>query len=65
MISAPRKLHGGAMKFADVVDALLEAYMLRETNVKDICAMLAKENAIQNTWGVGNRKPTDETIIRL
>jgi three-Cys-motif partner protein len=56
---------GGAMKFANVVDALLEAFMLRETNVKDICAKLAKEGAIQNTWGIGNRRPTDDTIIRL
>ena len=40
---------GGAMKFANVVDALLETFMLRETNVRDICAKLAKEGAIQNT----------------
>jgi hypothetical protein len=56
---------GGAMKFANVVDALLETFMLRETNVRDICAKLAKEGAIQNTWGVGNRRPADDTIIRL
>ena len=56
---------GGAMKFANVVHALLEAYMVRETNVKDICAKLAKEGVIQNTWSVRNRKPTDETIIGL
>jgi hypothetical protein len=56
---------GGAMKCANVVDALLEAFMLRETNVKDICAKLAKEGAIQNAWGIGSRRPTDDTVIRL
>jgi three-Cys-motif partner protein len=53
------------MKFANIVDVLLQAFMLRETNVKDICAKLAKDGAIQNTWGGGNRKPTDDTIVRL
>jgi three-Cys-motif partner protein len=56
---------GGAMKFSDVIDCLLQAFMLRETNVKDICVKLAKDGAIQNTWGGGNRKPTDEAIVRL
>ena len=56
---------GNSMNFADVVDALLQAYMLRETNIKDICVKLAKDGAIKNTWGTGNRKPADNTIIRL
>ena len=54
---------GGPQSFAKVVDALLQAFMLRETNVKDICVDLAREGKIQNTWGAGNRKPRDETII--
>lgn len=56
-------LKGGAMKFVDITDRLLQASMLRETSVKDICVMLAKDGFIQNTWGGGNRKPTDHTII--
>lgn len=54
-----------SMKFSEVVDALLQAFMLRETNVKDVCVTLAKDGKIQNTWGGGNRKPNDNTIIRL
>jgi three-Cys-motif partner protein len=54
---------GGPLQFAKVVDALLQAFMLRETNVKDICVELAREGKIQNTWGTGNRKPTDQTKI--
>lgn len=54
---------GGPWQFAKVVDALLQAFMLRETNVKDICVELAREGKIQNTWGTGNRKPTDQTKI--
>jgi hypothetical protein len=51
------------LKFSVVVDALLQAFLLRETNVKDICVELAKDGVIQNTWGAGNKKPTDETLI--
>ena len=39
--------------------------MLRETNVKDICVNLAKAGEIGNTWGGGNRKLRDDTIIRF
>jgi hypothetical protein len=39
--------------------------MLRETNVKDICVNLAKAGKIDNSWGSGNRKPRDETLIKL
>lgn len=55
----------GAIQFAAVVDLLLQAFMLRETNVKDICVELAAEGAIENTWGGGNRKPTDTVLIKL
>jgi hypothetical protein len=48
-----------------VVVRLLQAYMLRETNVKDICVALAKAGTIENTWGKGNRKPHEEAMIRL
>lgn len=55
----------GPMKFSSVVAALLQAYMLRETNVKDICLHLARAGKIENTWGGGNRKPEDNCWIKL
>lgn len=54
-----------AFPFSRVVVELLQAYMLRETNVKDICVALAKAGTIDNTWGGGNRKPRDDDVIRL
>jgi three-Cys-motif partner protein len=53
-----------ARPFPAVVDALLEPFMVRETNVKDICCELAREGKIRNTWGKGNRKPNDKTMIQ-
>lgn len=55
----------GPMAFAKVVDLVLQAHMLRETNVKDVCVALAADRKIQNTWGGGNRKPSDEHLIQL
>jgi three-Cys-motif partner protein len=57
-------LHG-QLCFSSVVVRLLQAYMLRETNIKDICVDLAKAGKIENTWGVGSRKPRDENMIKL
>lgn len=53
------------MKFSTVVTGLLQANMLRETNIKDICVELAKVGKIENTWGGGNRKPRDADLIIL
>lgn len=53
------------LDFSLVWTSLLQAHMLRVTNVKDICVALAKAGKIENTWGGGNRKPRDEDIIRL
>ncbi len=53
------------IEFSKVVTGLLQPFMLRETNVKDICVDLAKTEKIENTWGGANRKPRDEDIIRL
>lgn len=53
------------LKFKNVVIAVLQAYMLRETNVKDIIVSLAQSNYIENTWGAKSRKPHDNDIIRL
>jgi three-Cys-motif partner protein len=55
----------GPLKFSRVVAGLLQPFMIRETNVKDVCVDLAKIGKIENTWGGGNRKPTDENIVRL
>jgi three-Cys-motif partner protein len=55
----------GPSYFSAVVDRLLQAYMLRETNVKDICVDLAKAGKVENTWGGGSRKPRDENMIKL
>lgn len=55
----------GSFYFSRIVVWLLQAYMLRETNVKDICVDLAKAGKIENTWGGGNRKPHDENMIKL
>lgn len=54
----------GALKFSQVLMGLLQAYMLRETNVKDICVDLAKVGKIENTWGGRNRKPRDGDLIK-
>lgn len=54
-----------ALPFSAVLGCLLQPYMLRETNVKDICVALAKVGKIENTWGSGNRKPGDEHTIKL
>ena len=53
------------ISFSDAWSMLLKIYMLRVTNVKDICVDLAKEGKIENTWGSGNRKPQDESLIKL
>jgi three-Cys-motif partner protein len=55
----------GPLRFSVLVARLLQTYMLRETNIKDICVALAKAGRIENTWGGGNRKPRDESIIKL
>lgn len=55
----------GPFPFSDVVAALLQAYMLRETDVKNICVQLESEGRIQNTWGTKPRKPRDENLIQL
>jgi three-Cys-motif partner protein len=55
----------GPLRFTSVVDLLLEAFMLRETNVKDICVELSKQGMIPNTWKPASRKPVDGSIIAL
>jgi three-Cys-motif partner protein len=55
----------GPISFSRIWETLLRAYMLRVTNVKDICVDLARIGTIENTWGGGNRKPRDQDTIRL
>jgi len=55
----------GPLDFSEVVSKLLQAYMLRETNIKDICVDLAEVGKIETTWGGGNRKPQDGNIVKL
>jgi three-Cys-motif partner protein len=55
----------GPQRFSNIVDKLLQEFMLRETNVKDVCVELARNRLIQNSWGGRNRKPTDEMLIEL
>ena len=52
------------LRFDSVLGELLERYMLRETNIKDICVELAAAGRIVNTWGKGNRKPSGESLIK-
>lgn len=55
---------GGPMMFATLVDRILPEFMLRVTNVKDLCVELEKDGKIQKTWSGGTKKPGDETRIR-
>ncbi|RXT53641.1 three-Cys-motif partner protein TcmP [Bradyrhizobium betae] len=55
----------GPMSFVQVWEALLQAHMLRVTNVKDICVDLAKISKIEQTWIGSARKPRDLDIIKL
>lgn len=58
-------LNTRSMRFSEIVDTLLQRFILRETNVKDVCVELSRSNDIANTWGGGRRKPQDESIIQL
>lgn len=55
----------GGIGFVGVLDAMLQAFMLRETNVKDVCVELARSGKIETSWGTGLRKPNDDTVIKL
>lgn len=54
-----------SLKFSTVADMLLQAFIIRETNVKDICVALAKGGRIERTWGAGSKKPKDSDSIQL
>lgn len=57
-----------AFPFKAVWQAMIETFMLRKTDAKQVCAELAKEGLIANTWRVaGSRKttPGHEDMIGL
>lgn len=54
------------LSFEEVIKWALPAYMLRETDIKDICLELARDGKIKNTWSVMNKKkPYDRCVISL
>jgi hypothetical protein len=60
-----KMLEKGSQKFIALAGFAMENFMLRETNVKDVIVDLAEAGKIENTWGDGRTKPSEETIIRL
>jgi hypothetical protein len=45
---------------------VLELFVLRETNDKEVCVQLANDSLIDNTWKPASRnKPLDGSPIRL
>lgn len=55
----------GPISFSGLWEMILQAYMLRITNVKDICVDLAKSGVIEQAWAGRARKPRDQDTIRL
>jgi three-Cys-motif partner protein len=57
---------GGRMLFSELVTLVLEPFMLRIKNVKDLCVALAKGGKVKNTWKAqGRNKPQDTDWIIL
>lgn len=54
-----------SLEFSDVLSRLLHPFMIRETDVEDICVALADDGKIDRTWGTRNCKPKNSDIIRL
>jgi three-Cys-motif partner protein len=55
----------GSLPFERLVGVLLEEFMIRETDVKDICVEMEKAGKLARTWGLGNRKPDTGTLIQF
>jgi hypothetical protein len=55
----------GSLPFERLVGVLLEEFMIRETDLKDICVEMEKTGCLERTWGPGNRKPDTGTVIQL
>jgi three-Cys-motif partner protein len=57
---------GSSIQFGVLVLNVLERFLLRETNVKNLCVQLAHAGLIDNTWKIANRqKPYDGSPIAL
>jgi len=57
---------GDRMRFSQLITLVLEPFMLRTTNVKDVCVELANTGKIENTWkALGLNKPRDNVWIML
>ena len=57
---------GKPVPFSRVCAGILESFMLRETNAKDMCVELADEGIIRNSWaeaGSRQRKPSNDDLI--
>jgi three-Cys-motif partner protein len=55
----------GSLTFEKILGVLLEEFMIRETDLKDICVDLEKAGKLVNTWGPGKRKPDSGTMIQI
>lgn len=56
----------GPVKFDDLCVAMLQLFMLRVTDAKDICVAMADEGTVVNTWRADNKhKPHDHHQIGL
>lgn len=54
----------GPVSFKQAVVNLQQAYMLRETNIKDICCELADARVLEPNWIIGRvKKPQDDTML--
>lgn len=51
------------VSFSRIVSDILQTYMLRETDVKNICVALASSGKLENTWRAKSRKPHDDDLI--
>lgn len=55
--------NGVIYKFSELWPLLLEQFMIRETNVKDICVELAAEGVIKPTWKLSKRPKPRTTLL--
>ncbi len=58
----------GGEYFEDIWPEMLEAFMVRKTHARDICAALAKRGILEPTWkarGPKMQKPHDSDLITL
>src|SRR5258706_6789191 len=60
------KTRNSSIQFGVLVLQVLELFVLRETNVKDVCVRLAQDGLIDNTWKLASKnKPYDGSPITL